>query len=234
MPPARRLLFALAAACLLAAGPAAQRPPATPGVFPGVEWDRIADPKSAGYCQDRLEAVTARAKELPTTSMVVVVGGRVLWEYGDVKYVSYLASVRKSILAMLYGNYVKSGKIRLDKTLKDLNIDDVGGLLPKEREATILDLLEARSGVYHPASNGASAAGGDTIGEAPPRGSIDHGSYFLYNNWDFNALGTTSPRRPACRTSRAPRSARAATRPRPSTSRITCICPRATWRASAS
>jgi CubicO group peptidase (beta-lactamase class C family) len=190
MSPIRRLAIALAAACLLAGGAAAQRPPSTPSVFPGAEWDRIADPTSAGYCQDRLDAVTARAKELPTTSMVVVVGGRVLWDYGDVKYVSYLASVRKSILAMLYGNFVKSGKIRLDKTLKDLNIDDVGGLLPKEREATILDLLEARSGVYHPASNGASAAGGDTIGEAPPRGSIAHGSYFLYNNWDFNALGT--------------------------------------------
>jgi len=159
-------------------------------VFPGAEWERIADPKSAGYCQDKLDLVTARLKELPTTGMVVVVGGRVLMDYGDTKFVSYLASVRKSILAMLYGNYVKSGKITLDKTLKDLNIDDVSGLSAKEREATVLDLLAARSGVYHPASNAASSSGGDTVGEAPARGSVAHGTYFLYNNWDFNALGT--------------------------------------------
>ena len=36
---------------------------------------------------------------------------------------------------MLYGNYVKSGKIRLDKTLKDLGITDIGGLSDQELEA---------------------------------------------------------------------------------------------------
>src|SRR5262249_26239489 len=42
----------------------------------------------------------------------------------------------------------------------------------------------ARSGVYHPASNG-----GDDLAHAPPRGSLTPGSRFLYNNWDFNAAG---------------------------------------------
>jgi CubicO group peptidase (beta-lactamase class C family) len=45
--------------------------------------------------------------------------------------------------------------------------------------------LRARSGVYHPASNP-----GDDTASAPPRDSQEHGTYFLYNNWDFNALGT--------------------------------------------
>ena len=52
-------------------------------------------------------------------------------------------------------------------------------------EATIADLLGARSGVYHEASNS-----GDNLADAPPRGSQKHGTYFLYSNWDFNALGT--------------------------------------------
>jgi CubicO group peptidase (beta-lactamase class C family) len=43
------------------------------------------------------------------------------------KVVSYLASVRKSILAMLYGNYVASGKVRLNQTLAEIGIDDLGG-----------------------------------------------------------------------------------------------------------
>ncbi|MDX1578261.1 MAG: serine hydrolase, partial [Gemmatimonadota bacterium] len=58
------------------------------------------------------------------------------------------------------------------------------GLLPIERRATVFDLITARSGIYHPASNA-----GDNSADAPPRGSQEPGSYFLYNNWDFNAAG---------------------------------------------
>jgi CubicO group peptidase (beta-lactamase class C family) len=159
--------------------------PVSRGVFPAASWDRIEDPSSVGYCADRLARVTERAKQLPTTGMMVIVGGRSLYEYGDVQRVSYLASVRKSVLAMLFGKYVASGRIRLDRTLADLKIDDLGGLLPSEREATVADLLGARSGVYHPASNA-----GDNLDQAPARGSQKHGTYFLYSNWDFNALGT--------------------------------------------
>ena len=154
-------------------------------VFPGTEWDRIQDPASVGYCADRLALVTGRAKELSTTAMMAVVGGRSLYEYGDLTTVSYLASVRKSVLAMLYGKYVANGTIKLNKSLTDLKLDDVGGLLPIERTATVADLLGARSGVYHEASNP-----GDNLADAPPRGSQKPGTYFLYSNWDFNALGT--------------------------------------------
>jgi CubicO group peptidase (beta-lactamase class C family) len=77
--------------------------------------------------------------------MMAVVGGRVLYEYGDVTTVTYLASVRKSVLAMLFGNYVANGKIRLAKTLAELKIDDHQGLTASEKEATIADLLGARS-----------------------------------------------------------------------------------------
>lgn len=157
----------------------------TAAIFPGATWERIQDPSAVGYCADRLEQVTARARQLATTGMMVIVGGRSLYEYGDLQLVSYLASVRKSVLAMLFGNYVASGKIRLDRTLADLKIDDLGGLLPTEREAAVADLLAARSGVYHEASNS-----GDNLADAPPRGSQKHGRYFLYSNWDFNALGT--------------------------------------------
>jgi CubicO group peptidase (beta-lactamase class C family) len=197
----KRLLSALLLASLIAvacashpptAGPAAApgTPPSTaartsPAVFPGADWERIADPKMVGYCADKLDLVTARAKTLSTTAIMAIVGGRVLYEYGDVTTVSYLASVRKSVLAMLFGKYVKNGTIKVDKTLAALGIDDHGGLLPSEKEATIADLLGARSGVYHEASNA-----GDDLASAPPRGSQKHGTYYLYSNWDFNALGT--------------------------------------------
>jgi len=154
-------------------------------VFPAADWERIRSSESAGFSHTKLDAAVARAKTMATTSFVAVVDGRILQDYGDAAHLSYIASVRKSVLAMLYGNYVANGKIRLDKTLKDLKITDVGGLSDQELEATISDLLGARSGVYHEASYS-----GDDLASAPPRNSQKHGTYYLYSNWDFNVLGT--------------------------------------------
>ncbi len=116
---------------------------------------------------------------------MVVTDGKVLWEYGNTARIEAVASVRKSVLAMLYGNYVEQGIIDLNLTLAELGIDDVEGLLPIEKEATIEHLITARSGVYHPA-----ATYGDNTAYAPERGTQVPGDYFLYNNWDFNVSGT--------------------------------------------
>jgi CubicO group peptidase (beta-lactamase class C family) len=153
-------------------------------IFPGGEWERIADPATVGYSVERLSEVIEYLKTLDTTGLLAVVGGRVLLEYGDISQLSYLASCRKSLLAMLYGKYVADGTIRLNTTLEQLEINDTDGLLPVERRATIDHLITARSGVYHPASNG-----GDNTADAPERGSQQPGEYFLYNNWDFNCAG---------------------------------------------
>jgi CubicO group peptidase (beta-lactamase class C family) len=163
----------------------------TTGQIPGADWARIADPTTSGFCQAGLDRATEHVATMATTGVMAVVDGRVLWSAGDLEHVSYVASVRKSILAMLYGNYVASGHIDLDATLGDLGIDDREGLLPAEKQATVADLLAARSGVYHPASNAACAGCGSTAGDPPgPRGTVPPGTHFLYNNWDFNALGT--------------------------------------------
>lgn len=156
--------------------------PAQP--FPGKEWTKADKPESAGFSSRRLAALTGLLQTLDTSAMLVVAKGQVVYEYGDLAKLSYLASCRKSVLAMLYGNYVASGKIPLSKTLRELNMDDVGGLLPRELDATVENLITARSGVFHPASYP-----GDARDSAPPRGSQKPGTYYLYNNWDFNAAG---------------------------------------------
>ncbi len=153
-------------------------------VYPGATWSEVPSARAAGFSSEALEALGAYVDSLNTTAVMAVVDGRILFQHGDLDSLSYLASVRKSILAMLYGNYVADGTIDLDRSLEDLGMDDVGGLLPIERRATVRDLISARSGVYHPASNP-----GDNTADAPPRGSQEPGSYFLYNNWDFNAAG---------------------------------------------
>jgi CubicO group peptidase (beta-lactamase class C family) len=166
--------------------------PATPdatsaaprAAFPDSAWPVVRDLAAAGYDPARFDTLRAQVTAEGTSAMLVVAGGRVVFAHGDVARPTYLASARKSVVSMLYGRYVAARTVRLDATLASLGVDDVGGLLPVERTATVQDLLTARSGVYHPAANL-----GDASAMAPPRGSVRPGAYFLYNNWDFNALG---------------------------------------------
>ena len=156
----------------------------TAPTFPAAQWVKAEQPEKFGFSAGRLAALTPFLQTLDTTAMMVIADGAVVYEYGDTSAVSYLASCRKSVLAMLCGNYVASGQIKLASTLRELGIDDVGGLLPSELDATFEDLLTSRSGVFHPASYK-----GDAGASAPQRGSQKPGRYFLYNNWDFNLAG---------------------------------------------
>ncbi|MBX7446029.1 MULTISPECIES: serine hydrolase [unclassified Arthrobacter] len=119
-----------------------------------------------------------------TSSLLVLRNGATVVELGDTTRASYVASMRKSLLSILFGIQVAAGRGSLDATLGDLAIDDVGGLLPIERTARLRDLLTSRSGVYHPPSSP-----GSDEHAFPARGTRTPGQYFLYNNWDFNAAG---------------------------------------------
>ncbi len=150
----------------------------------GLEWDSV-EPETYGYTEEELDSMLRFIVDSSnSTGIVVIIDGKKVLEYGDVDELSYLASCRKSILAMLYGKYVENGTIDLNKTLAELGIDDHLGLTDNEKSATIDHLITARSGIYHPASNS-----GDNSADAPERDSQKPGEYFLYNNWDFNAAG---------------------------------------------
>lgn len=159
----------------------------TDSVFPEQSWNTVEtrDLESYGWSPEVLQKTTTFIRdESNTTGLVVVERGRVVYQYGDIEELSYVASVRKSILSMLYGYWVDNGTIDLETTLEELDFDDIGGLLPIEKQATIHHLITARSGVYHLASYS-----GDDLARAPARGSQTPGSYMLYSNWDFNAAG---------------------------------------------
>lgn len=47
--------------------------------------------------------LTQALDALPTTCLLAIKNGKTVYEYGDPTEVSYLASVRKSILSLLYG-----------------------------------------------------------------------------------------------------------------------------------
>ena len=152
------------------------------GVVPGKEWQTERS-ESVGYSTSRLEAVRGWVKTDDTTSMMVLVHGHLIFSYGDISHSTHVFSVRKSILAMLYGKYVANGTIDLNKTVKQLGITDKQPLLPIEETATLEQMIASRSGVYHPSGS---------FGQAdymPKRGTQTPGGYFVYNNWDFDAAG---------------------------------------------
>jgi CubicO group peptidase (beta-lactamase class C family) len=154
-------------------------------IYPDSTWQQLNNVSEIGWSNDSLNKLKAFIIDSTNaTGMVVIQSGKILFDYGDTKETSYLASCRKSVLSMLYGPFVENRKINLSTTIAQLGIDDVGGLLPIEKTATIKDLLTARSGVYHAASNE-----GDASAMAPKRGSVEPGRFWLYNNWDFNVAG---------------------------------------------
>jgi CubicO group peptidase (beta-lactamase class C family) len=180
-----RMRCPLVAVCVMQAALATAQvspPEARSDIVPGAEW-QVAKPESVGFSSSRLEGLRGWVKTDDTSSMMVVVRGRAIFTYGDVSHSSRVFSVRKSVLGMLYGNYVASGKIDLAKTVKEIGITDKQPLLPIEETATLQQLLASRSGVYHPTGSTGQA---DYM---PKRGTQDPGHYYVYNNWDFDAAG---------------------------------------------
>lgn len=155
-------------------------------VFPDHEWASV-EPAAAGWSPDKLKIAEAQARDFGSTSMVIVQGGKVVAAWGDPARKVRVASIRKSLLSALYGIAAADGRIDLEATLASLSIDDKPPNLTKaEKTATVRQLLAARSGVYHEAA----AEPPSMKMRRPERGSHAPGTFWYYNNWDFNVLGT--------------------------------------------
>jgi CubicO group peptidase (beta-lactamase class C family) len=120
-------------------------------------------------------------------AFLVVDRGVLVWDFGNTSKNYIVQSCRKSFLSALYGIFVEAGTIDMGMTMADLGIDDLPPSLTEvEKEATLEHLILARSGVYHEA-----AAESQSMKNArPERGSHAPGTFWYYNNWDFNVLGT--------------------------------------------
>lgn len=181
----RRFTTTAAAAFALAGLPVAARAAAAaPALdWPGRRWDSVRS-DDAGWNADELRTVDAAARELRSDAVMIVHRGLVVHEYGDVARPLDLYSVRKSLLSVLFG--IHHARVDLRATMGELGIDDEQGLSATEKAATVQQLLQSRSGIYH----GAAYETSEMAAARPPRGSHLPGSHWYYNNWDFNALGT--------------------------------------------
>jgi CubicO group peptidase (beta-lactamase class C family) len=155
-------------------------------VYPGANWKSV-EPAGAGWSREKLNAAREYSASIHSSSVMILEHGVVIDEWGDVakKISSY--SVRKSLISALYGIYSAEGVIDVNQTLQQLGIDDAPDpLTAQEKQARVVDLLRARSGVYHLVDF--ETAYMNKV--RPSRDSHAPGTYWYYNNWDFNALGT--------------------------------------------
>jgi CubicO group peptidase (beta-lactamase class C family) len=144
-------------------------------------------PEEVGRSSQKLDEMMPLVEQSGYAAMLAVYDGKVFWSWGNLSYNYYCHSIRKPFLNALYGIHVAQGNIDLEATMADLNIDDIPPVLTDaEKQATIRDLLKSRSGVYHEAAAEAQSM----IDARPERGSHTPGTFYYYNNWDFNVLGT--------------------------------------------
>ena len=150
-------------------------------------WEQIDNPDAVGWSAEKLREACEYAQTIDTAAVVLVYRGKVLYHWGEIDQKFQAHSIRKVFLSALYGIHVDQGNIDLSKTMLELGINDHPyPLTPTEKTATVRMLLQSRSGIYIEAACESQEAK-DT---RPPRGSHRPGSFFYYNNWDFNAAGT--------------------------------------------
>ena len=149
-------------------------------------WARWESPEQVGWSAARLGEARAFAGTINSAGTMVVAGGKVVDAWGEIARHYNVHSIRKSFLSALYGIHVEEGRVDLEATLGALGIDDREGLSEREKLATVIQLLAARSGVYHPSGYESP----NMLAIKPARHSSGPGVAWCYNNWDFNALGT--------------------------------------------
>ncbi len=173
------VLLGLAIALAHLLGSPAQKKTPDPG------WRQYAQPADAGFSADKLKEAWKAADAMGSSAVVVLFKGQVIAAWGDIARRIELHSARKSLMSALVGIEVGEGRLDLAKTMKELGIDDIPPLSEEEKTATLRDLVMSRSGIYHPAAKETA----DIKKSRPVRGSHKPGSFWWYNNWDFNMAG---------------------------------------------
>ena len=154
--------------------------------YPGEHWQEYSSPEEAGWSSDRLAEAKKYAQEIGSAGVLVIYDGAILLHWGEIGQRFMCHSIRKSFLSALYGIAVNSCEIDLHSTMGELGIQDDPPLTEQEKAAEVIHLLKARSGIYHSAAYETESM----AARRPVRSSHPPGTYWYYNNWDFDALGT--------------------------------------------
>jgi len=152
--------------------------------IPSDHWMKYKNPEDAGFTLSEIEEIKSSYSASGSAALIIVYDGAIVLSMGEVSRKHLDQSMRKSYLSALFGIFIDRGLINLNETLASLGIDDIFKLTDEEKQATVEDLLTSRSGIYHPSAYSPA----NMIKNLPPRGSHNHGTFWYYNNWDFNTL----------------------------------------------
>ena len=121
--------------------------------WPAATWTQVAD-AALGWSQSGLDRVRDQYQQIGSDALMVVDRGLLVVRWGNVTRNHFVQSCRKSFLSALYGIYEDEGVIDLSLDMAGLGIDDnvPPSLTDVEKQATLQQLLQARSGVYHEAA----------------------------------------------------------------------------------
>lgn len=151
---------------------------------PALEW---VFPEDVGWSSAELQDAHQYAIQSGCQAVMALYDGKVFFSRGNLHRNYEADSIRQAFLSALYGIHDARGNLNLNVTLDDLHIDDIPpGLTQAEKQARVEHLLTSRSGVYHEAADEDQIM----INTRPARGSHAPDTFFFFNNWDFNALGT--------------------------------------------
>lgn len=155
--------------------------------YPDSVWLISATPELMGWNSKKLHLARQYSESIGSAAVIIIENGVVVSCWGDVSFRYKCHSIRKSLLNALYGIHVDNSNININKTLGELEIDDIKpSLTTTEKKAKISDLLKSRSGVYHQSAYETKSMRDNR----PARGSHYPGTFWYYNNWDFNTLLT--------------------------------------------
>ncbi|MDX1939745.1 MAG: serine hydrolase [Saprospiraceae bacterium] len=154
-------------------------------VFPEKQWLKYENAADAGFSKNGLDSLYQQLNQ-GSAAFVVEINGKIVVDWGETSRRFILTSARKSLMSAMIGIYVGKGKINPNSTLAELGIDDIQPLTEIEKQARVIDLMAARSGIYLPSAYAPQGM----INNLPTRGSAKPGEQWFYNNWDFNTLST--------------------------------------------
>jgi CubicO group peptidase (beta-lactamase class C family) len=156
------------------------------GPYPGSAWTTVKA-EDHNWSSAQLSEAWLYAQSIGSGAVLIVDDGVVVGQWGPVDRKWPCFAIRRGFLSALCGIAVGEGQIDLQKNLEQLGIDDLSpGLSIEEKQASVLDLLKNRSGIYHPAASDTP----ELRAHRPKRGSHPPGTFWVHNNWDINALGT--------------------------------------------
>jgi len=171
-----------------------------PGRYPAPAWLQYTNPEAAGWSAEKLHQAQHYATRIGSAAGVVVYRGALLHTWGDLTRRYRCHRLRQIIVHALYGIYAAEGRLRLDKTLDELGINDEPSLTAPEKKARLIDLLQGRSGVLHAAayegqtqSRKAAQDSTDQSAEGVPIQELSVTSAspappWRYSSWDINIL----------------------------------------------